>query len=409
MGSDIKKTLECSPKNHARMAVENSVNETTEMFSLLVSAVNDYAIFAMDINGHILTWNTGARRLKGYEASEIIGSHFSRFYTPEDISRKHPDFELKQAIKNGSYEEEGWRIGKNGKRFWANIVITTLYDSLGIHRGFSKVTRDLTERKIATDKLQSAYETLEKRVEERTAELAQAKEIAENAVKARDEFLSIASHELRTPLTSLKLQIQMRKRALAKQDFSILTLNKLKTMADDDDKQINRITRLVDDMLDITQITSGKMSIGKERTDLNLLVSDVLRRFEPQFEENKIRFKLIMEPNIYGIWDQYRIEQVFTNLLTNAIKYGDKKDIEITVKKNANFAILIVRDNGIGIKLEDHARIFQQFERAVHASDISGLGLGLYIVKKIIDSHKGTIQVESGLKKGSSFIVHLPI
>ncbi|MBC7713414.1 MAG: PAS domain-containing sensor histidine kinase [Rhizobacter sp.] len=379
------------------------------MYGLLVDAVNDYAIFALDPDGYILSWNSGAHRLKGYTPAEVIGTHFSRFYTKADMDRNHPAYELEMALKNGSYEEEGWRVTKTGTQFWANVAITTLRDAAGVHRGFAKVTRDLTERKMAEDKLKEANLNLEEKVKERTAELAAAKEEAENAVAARDEFLSIASHELKTPLTSLKLQVQSRKRQLEKGNLKNFSAENFLKIVEQDDKQINRINRLVDDMLEITNIASGKLSLEVEHTDLGNLVKDVLFRFTTQFEVSQIKVTSDIAENVTGIWDRYRIEQVFTNLITNALKYGNKQPIEVTVKKDNNQASLIVRDHGIGIKSIDHERVFQQFERAVSASSISGLGLGLYICRKIIESHKGKIYVESELGQGSAFIVELPL
>ena len=387
----------------------NNLNDYSEMFSLLIEAVSDYAIFALDTNGIILSWNSGARRLKGYEASEIIGTHFSRFYTEEDLSRKHPQFELTMALKNGSYQEEGWRVNKNGFHFWASVVITALKDSKGIHRGFAKVTRDLTERKKSEDELRLVNHGLEERVKERTAELAQAKEEAELAVASRDEFLSIASHELQTPLTSLKLQTQSRKRQLQKGLFLKLTQESFYQMVDQDEKQINRISRLVDDMLQITHMASGKVSFNFEQTDLGLLVSDVLNRFSPQLEDNNITLSTKINPDIIGNWDRYKLEQVVIDLLPNAVKYDHNGPIEVEVKQDKKNAILLVRDYGIGIKAEDHERVFKQFERAISASNISGLGLGLYIVKKLIESHKGSISIQSELNKGSEFIIQLPV
>lgn len=386
-----------------------SLTDVNEMYGLLVDAVNDYAIFALDPDGYILSWNSGAHRLKGYTPAEVIGTHFSRFYTKADMDRNHPAYELEMALKNGSYEEEGWRVTKTGTQFWANVAITTLRDAAGVHRGFAKVTRDLTERKMAEDKLKEANLNLEEKVKERTAELAAAKEEAENAVAARDEFLSIASHELKTPLTSLKLQVQSRKRQLEKGNLKNFSAENFLKMVEQDDKQINRINRLVDDMLEITNIASGKLSLEVEHTDLGNLVKDVLFRFTTQFEVSQIKVTSDIAENVTGIWDRYRIEQVFTNLITNALKYGNKQPIEVTVKKDNNQASLIVRDHGIGIKSIDHERVFQQFERAVSASSISGLGLGLYICRKIIESHKGKIYVESELGQGSAFIVELPL
>ncbi len=374
-----------------------------------MEAVNDYAIFALDKEGFIRTWNAGAKRLKGYSAQEIIGSHFSKFYTKPDIDRQHPQAELTQAVSEGRYEEEGWRVKKDGSQFWANVVITPLRDTKGELQGFAKVTRDLTERKTAQDKLHHAYEELEQRVEQRTAELAKARDEAEIAVKTRDEFLSIASHELKTPLTSLKLQIQMRRRNIQKGAFSALTPERFMAMVDDDEKQINRINRLVDDMLDISRLRVGKFILEPTEFDLGELVKEVVQRFLPQLEAAECSIHLNIPLPVLGTWDHARIEQVFTNLLTNAMKYGAGNPIEIGVYKNETEATISVRDEGIGIAENDFERVFQQFERAVHPNEVSGLGLGLYIVKEIIHAHTGKISVQSQLKRGSTFTVKLPL
>lgn len=391
------------------MQMTDSLDQTSPMFRLLVEAVKDYAIFMLDPHGYILTWNQGAHRLKGYKAREVIGTHFSRFYTPTDIQRNHPQFELDQAIKNGSYEEEGWRVRKDGEQFWASVTITAVRDEAGILLGFAKVTRDLTEKKIAEDTLKQAYENLEERVKRRTSELAHAKEEAEKAVRARDEFLSIASHELKTPMTSLKLQIQMRKRNLEKENLVMFTPDRLRQMFEDDSKQVNRISRLIDDMLDITRLTSGKFNLAKEKMDLRDLIQEVMIRFTPQLEAHGIEVKIKASEEIIGYWDQYRIEQVFMNLLTNAMRYGNGKPIHISLSKDAKNAKLIVKDFGIGIIPEDQERIFQQFERVSSSHSANGLGLGLYIVAQIVEAHGGHISLESEFGKGSAFTVNLPL
>lgn len=391
------------------MQISDSLDQTSPMFRLLVEAVKDYAIFMLNPQGYILTWNKGAHRLKGYEAKEVIGTHFSRFYTSSDIKRNHPQYELDQAIKNGSYEEEGWRVRKDGEQFWASVTITAVRDEAGVLMGFAKVTRDLTEKKIAEDDLRQAYEGLEERVKQRTAELAHAKEEAEKAVRARDEFLSIASHELKTPMTSLKLQIQMRKRNLEKENLAMFAPDRLRQMFEDDSRQVNRIGRLIDDMLDITRLTSGRFNLAKERVDLRDLIQDVMNRFTPQLEAHGIEVKIKAPEEIIGFWDQYRIEQVFINLLTNAIRYGNNKPIHISLSKDAVNAKFIVKDFGIGISPEDQKRIFQQFERVTTTHSTNGLGLGLYIVNQIIEAHGGHITLESELGKGSAFAVSLPL
>lgn len=378
------------------------------VFRLLVDTVQDYAIFMLDPTGLILTWNRGAERLKGYTVKDVVGSHFSRFYTPEDMKRGHPTFELKQAASTGKYEEEGWRIRKDGTRFWANVVITAIRDESGVLLGFGKVTRDLSERKIAEDKLRDAYASLELRVQERTAELSKARDEAERAVKMRDEFLSIASHELKTPLTSLQLQTEIRRMNLEAGRTEAFAPAQMAKLIASDERQVTRLIQLVEDMLDVSRLAMGKLSLSKELFDLNALTHEVVERFAPQLHSKGIHVDIHEAPTAQGRWDRFRIDQVLTNLVSNAIKYGGEKSIRIDLSATDVEARVVVRDEGIGIAQADQARIFDQFERTNELKGIGGLGLGLYIARQIVDEHGGRLRVESQLGKGSSFIVDLP-
>lgn len=229
------------------------------------------------------------------------------------------------------------------------------------------------------------------------------------AVNIRDEFLSLASHELKTPLTTLKLQIQMRKRNMEKGDFSVFEPEKMKRHLDNEDAQLNRLVRLVEDMLDISRIRVGKFSLRVERVDIVQLAKDVIQRIEVQIRESKSEIELVTPESLFGEWDSYRLEQVLVNLLTNAMKYGRQGKITLSIVPNIDFVEISVADQGIGISESDQDRIFQQFERAVSSSEASGLGLGLYIVKQIITAHQGEIRVESEPDKGSIFTIRLPL
>lgn len=230
-------------------------------------------------------------------------------------------------------------------------------------------------------------------------------------VAARDDFLSIASHELKTPLTSLKLQSQVVMRSIAKNDQTIFTPEKVTNLVKQIDTQTTRLTRLVDDMLDISRIRTGRLKIEKETVDLTELILDVTERLKPQFLQVTGETPVLeIQENIKGSWDRFRIEQVLTNLLTNAIRYGNNKTVTIKTAVENNHARICVIDHGIGIAKENIDKIFQRFERAgMSASEISGLGLGLFITSQIIRAHGGTIHVESDLGKGSTFIVELPL
>lgn len=234
-------------------------------------------------------------------------------------------------------------------------------------------------------------------------------EKAHKAVSARDEFMSIASHELKTPLTSLKLQAQIRARDVKRGEYRLFSPDRLPKLIADDEKQLNRLTRLVDDMLDVSRVATGKMSYSLEYFDLSELARETLARISPQVEATKSTVSYESKGPVYGRWDRFRIEQVIVNLLTNALKYGAGSPIAVRVEAVGEYAELSVQDRGIGIAPKDQARIFEQFERAISPNLVSGLGLGLYISRKIAEAHEGTITVQSELGQGSVFTLSLPL
>lgn len=229
------------------------------------------------------------------------------------------------------------------------------------------------------------------------------------AVNIRDNFLSMASHELKTPLTTLKLQAELRMRSLDRQDYSRFEPEKLRRIFEDEEYQLNRLIRLVDDMLDISRIRSGKFTLQRTESDLVSVVKAVFRRLEPQTKELRTTLHLEAPEILVGRFDSFRLEQVVINLITNAMKYGNQTPVKVRLSQNANEASIVVTDQGRGISDQDKERIFEQFERAISPMEVSGLGLGLYIAKQIVDAHNGSIKVESELGKGSTFIVTLPV
>jgi len=232
---------------------------------------------------------------------------------------------------------------------------------------------------------------------------------AQEAIRARDEFMSIASHELKTPLTALMLQTQLRKRSLSQGDTSYFFRDKLEKIVTDDEKQLNRVSRLIDDMLDMSRINTGKLTLDVEEVELGPLIRESLERFSSQLEFAGCEVNIKRFDQVTGNWDRYRLEQVFINLLTNAMKYGAHKPIEISIELQDELVTLSVTDHGIGIAAEDQARVFQPFERASRGRGIPGLGLGLYIAKQITEAHGGTINVQSAIGVGSTFSVILPL
>lgn len=230
----------------------------------------------------------------------------------------------------------------------------------------------------------------------------------QNAVRVRDEFLSIASHELKTPLTSLLLQTQMRKRYIEKGEYERFAPDKLLLMKNADENQLKRLISLVDEMLDISRIRNGKLTINKTHFNFRELLLEVASRFDLQAQERNATLTVQCDKDYYVTWDRYRLQQVLENLLTNAIKYGNGTPILITVADSENSLFFTVKDHGGGIQEKDISRIFERFERATTANEVSGLGLGLYIVKKIVLAHAGNITVKSKPGEGAEFTVEIP-
>lgn len=228
------------------------------------------------------------------------------------------------------------------------------------------------------------------------------------AVAARDEFLSIASHELKTPLTPLKLQLQLLSRQIRKGDAEV-SHEKLLSIMQNFDKQLGRLSKLIEDLLDVSRITSGKLSLNLEEFNLADMINDVLTQYEHQMKKAVIKVVFISENNIVGFFDRVRLEQVLVNLLTNAVKYAPGKPISVVVEKKNDMALITVKDQGPGIAQENQERIFKRFERVKSSENIGGLGLGLYISSQIIQAHNGQIRIESELGKGSSFIIEIPL
>lgn len=391
-----------------RRRAEEKLIEAEERFRLLVENVKDYAIFMLSPEGNIVSWNEGARRIKGYEQREIIGKHFSTFYPEEDIVSGKPAYELEEARLTGRFEDEGWRVRKDGSLLWANVVITAIRDQKKGLLGFSKVTRDLTERKRAESKIQRAYEDLEKKVEERTHELSLANAQLEESIRGRDEFLSIASHELKTPITSLKIQIQMLKSKTKPELGEIPPPERVAKSLEVSLRQIDRLTELVEELLDVARAQSKKVAFRFECDDLAALAREVVMRLAHELNEAKCVVRLNSEESVFCQFDRFRMDQVLVNLLTNAIKYAPGTPIDLSIKASDRLVRVSVRDQGPGIPPEMRKAIFDRFVRATHARSINGLGLGLYITKQIIEGHQGSIRVESDPGVGTTFVFEFP-
>jgi PAS domain S-box-containing protein len=365
-----------------RRQSELHLRESEERFRLLVDNVVDYAIFMIDPTGHVVTWNTGAARLEGYTAGEIVGRHYSVLYPSENGARRC-ERELAIAAKDGRFVDEGWRVRKDGSKFWANVAITVVRDAKGELRGFANVTRDLT---------------VSKKAEDERIQLAQ----AEEAIRLRDDFLSMASHELRTPLTALNLQLQSLRERSGCLDEKVAAKIERATQSS------NRLGDLVDVLLDASRVAGGELKLDRRRFDLREAANELVERFRSAAENARCELSVRGDVGILGEWDRTRIEQMFSNLLSNALKYGAAHPIEIEVRGDATSAWFQVSDHGPGIAEADLSRIFGRFERAASFRNYAGLGLGLYIAREIVDAHGGTIAASNAPAGGATFTVKLP-
>jgi PAS domain S-box-containing protein len=386
----------------ARNAEVNASNEKLargeDRFRLLVDSVKDYAIFMLDPQSRVASWNEGARRLNGYEARDVLGQHLSIFYPSEDIESGKVQRELDRALGEGRVEDEGWRVRKDGTRYWASSVITRVDDPQGGVLGFTKVLRDLTEHKRAEQALRSANDSLEGRFAARTAEL-------QDALGARDEFLSIASHELKTPLTGLKLQLQLGRRGVQTGRRSTeSTLDAL----DRSLKQALALEGLVEDLLDVSRTQTGRLLLDPQQVDVTALVDEVVTRSSTQFAHALTPLVIDLPPAGTACWDRRRIIQVLSNLLANALKYAPRSPVRVGVEALDERVRLTVTDGGPGISPAKQAVIFDRFERAGASVSVAGLGLGLYIARRIVEAHHGSIRVENPPGQGARFVVELP-
>ncbi|MDI1292912.1 MAG: PAS domain S-box protein [Methylobacter sp.] len=369
--------------NTARKLVEEKLRWTEESFRLMVESVTDYAIVMLDPEGRVVSWNAGAERIQGYSAEDIVGRHFSRFYLEQDVINGKPPRDLEAVIANGRFEDEGWRVRKDGSSFWANVVYTAIRDQLGNLRGFAKLTRDLTERR---------------QVE---ATLIDAKSTAEKANLAKSDFLSSMSHELRSPLNAILGFAQ-----LMESDSPPPTPSQTASI-----EQILQggwyLLELINEILDLAVIESGRLSLSLESVSLAEVMLECQAMIEPQAQKRGIQmaFPQFDIPN-FVMADRTRVKQVLINLLSNAIKYNQAGgSVVVACTASAPERIRVsVTDTGAGLPAEKLAQLFQPFNRlGQEASAEEGTGIGLVVTKRLVELMGGVIGVESTIGVGSVF------
>jgi|HubBroStandDraft_5_1064220.scaffolds.fasta_scaffold07488_3 PAS domain S-box-containing protein len=359
---------------------EETLRESEERFRLLVNSVKEYAIFMLDADGCVASWNLGAERIIGYTAAEIIGRSVACLYPAEAAERGAPQRDLATVVAHGGMEINGRRVRKDGTRFWANVVICSVHDLDGKLRGFAQVTRDLTERK-------------------------QFKELEESQQRTH-EFLAMLSHELRNPLAPLKTSVDI----MRLREMSDPVLIRARDVID---RQVQHLTHIIDELLDVSRITSGRIRLTSETLDLQGVVLRAVEAARPLFDSKG--HTLEIEAPASHVWvrgDLTRLTQVFVNLLNNAAKYTpDRGRIEVSIRSTDKSAAVHIRDNGIGIAAELLPRMFDLFtqgDRPLDRTD-GGLGVGLALVHRLVSLHGGVVKAFSeGIGRGSELVVTLP-
>jgi PAS domain S-box-containing protein len=361
---------------------EEALRVSEERFRLLVDSVRDYAIFMLDPDGIVESWNSGATAILGYQPDEIIGRHFRAFFSPEDQQAGKPEQELLAAREHGHVEDEGWRVRHDGNLFWADVVLTAIHGPEGDLRGFAKVTRDMSERR---------------RLEE-----------LERSSRRMNEFLAMLAHELRNPLAPIR-------NAVTIMQLEALASPVLRNCRDVIDRQLTHVTRLVDDLLDVGRLTTGKIKLRRELLRLSEVVTRSVEVARPLISARHHTLS-VEQPNepVYVQGDSTRLSQVLQNLLVNAAKYTpDGGRIQLKVTPRDGLVYVTVTDNGRGIAAEHLKSIFQLFvqaETGTASGTESGLGIGLTLARSLAEMHGGTIEATSpGLGLGSTFTVRLPV
>ncbi len=363
-----------------------------ERLRILLESVQDYAIYMLDPDGVIVSWNSGAEKIKGYTADEIIGQHVSIFYPPDDVASGKPAAELAAAARTGRAEDEGWRVRKDGTMFWANAVLTAVYTSDSDRprlRGFAKVTRDMTERK-------------------RLREL-------EAASRHVNEFLATLAHELRNPLAPVS-------NALSVMMLEPLVSPTLRQCRDMIDRQISHLTRLIDDLLDAGRVTTGKVALRLEPVDLSEVVVRAVEMVRPHVasRQQTIDIHAAASARVVVNGDATRLVQVVQSLLSNASKFSEHGGrISVSIDETGGvdnvggaFARLCVTDDGCGLEANTLESIFDLFVQADNRFERreSGLGIGLTLCRWLVEMHGGSIEAASeGLGRGATFTVRLPL
>jgi PAS domain S-box-containing protein len=378
-----------TPIGNSRLA--DAVKHGGRIYQLMVESVRDYAIFMLDPNGYIASWNRGAQRIKGYSADEIIGRHFSVFYPPQDIAARKPEWELEIAARDGRFEDEGFRLRKDGTTFWASVILTPVRDDDGSLLGFAKVTRDLTERRAA---------------ERRAIADARRLSTAESANVAKSEFLTAMSHELRTPLNAIGGYVDLLAIGLGgpvtPQEAEYLERIRLSQQ---------HLMGIISDILNFSRIEAGQINYDVAPVSLSKVIDSVMPLVEPQALAKSISLKRESdEPDLTVTGDRSKVDQILLNLLSNAIKFTSAGgSIRVSTAATDDTASILVGDTGRGIPADKLEAIFEPFIQLGRSlsSAHEGTGLGLAISRDLARGMKGDLTASSVEGVGSVFTLTL--
>ena len=374
----------------AQREVEEELRLSEQRFRLLVETVQDYAIFMLDPDGYIASWNAGAQRIKGWTADEIVGKHFRNFYPEEKQLERHPEHELQLAVRDGHYEEEGWRVRKDGSMFWAQVTLTAVHDATGQLIGFAKVTRDITERRQMLLEQEEASRAL---AEANTA-LEKANEQLTHAAEDQSQFLGVTAHELRSPVGVLAGSAELLRR-----HWADLPDDERTELLDGMTSSAGRLQRLLKDLLTASRIRSSSIELKRTDVDLAQALERIVRSIGRTHPGDDIVLRVPLGLKVVA--DPDRFAQMVENLLDNALRHG-AAPVAVEARTNQVTVDIVVSDSGDGVTDSIRGRLFERFA----TSSEGGTGLGLYIVRALARAHGGDANY---LAEDGTFVITLPL
>jgi len=375
-----------------RVQAEQALRASEERLRLLIQSVKDYGIFMLDTRGYVRSWNEGAQRIAGYSADDIIGQHLSRFYPAEDVAAGKPPRELEIAASEGRFEEEAWRVRKDGTLFWANVILTTLRSQKGELLGYVKVTRDLTERRAAQERA-----------------IADARRLAEAEAssRAKSEFLAAMSHELRTPLNAIGGYTELLEVGVAG-DVSPQQREYLVRIR----AAQQHLLSLINDLLNYSRIEAGQVTYDIAPVALNPLLTRVCELVEVQANNKGLTLSISeCKEDVVAQADRVKVEQIVLNLVSNAIKFTPRRGaVSLSCGRAGNNVFIEVADTGPGIAQEKHNAVFEPFVQLGRSLTQvqEGAGLGLAISRDLARAMHGDVTLASIPEQGARFTLTLP-